>query len=82
MRINQQVDRLKFLVKLLQEERTGAAGKFANRIGVSRSKLFEILEELKGAGAQIEYNRRRNSYYLKDGCSIRINQPIEIEAAS
>lgn len=79
MKINQQAERLQYLVELLQEQHTGAAAQLAQRIGISRSKLFELLEELKGAGAKIEYNRQKNSYYLADSCRINVNQPITIE---
>lgn len=79
MKINQEAERLQYLVELLHEERTGAAVQLAQRIGISRSKLFELLEELKGAGAEIEYNRQKNSYCIAHSCRISVNQPITIE---
>jgi biotin operon repressor len=42
---------------------TGTAEELAERLGVSRSTVFEILNCMKNMGADIEYNDYKRSYY-------------------
>lgn len=49
--------------QLIKQGRTGSAREFAQRIGVSKSTVYDILETMKMMGAEIEYCRNRRSYY-------------------
>jgi hypothetical protein len=44
---------------------TGDAKKLAYKIGVSRSTLFNLFEELKEIGAEIGYDSQNHTYYYK-----------------
>ncbi len=40
-------ERTKFLIELIEKQRTGSPEKLARRIGVSKRTVFRILEDLK-----------------------------------
>lgn len=65
-----QLNRLKKLDALIQQSKTGAPDEFADRLGLSRSQLYNILEELKDLGAPIEYNRSLRSFYYRESFQI------------
>ncbi len=67
MQAIKQLNRLKKLDTLIQQGKTGAPEEFADRLGLSRSQLYNILEELKDLGAPIEYNRSARSFLLSGG---------------
>jgi len=70
MQAIKQLNRLKKLDALIQQVKTGAPDEFASRMGLSRSQLYNILEELKDLGAPIEYNRRLRSFYYRESFQI------------
>ena len=48
---------------LIKRKATGTAKELAQRLGVSRSTVFEIINCMKAMGAEIEYNDIKQSYY-------------------
>ena len=70
MQAIKQLNRLKKLDTLIQQGKTGAPEEFADRLGLSRSQLYNILEELKDLGAPIEYNRSVRSFYYREAFQI------------
>jgi len=48
---------------LIKRKATGTADELAERLGVSRSTVFEIINCMKAMGAEIEYNTSRQSYF-------------------
>ncbi|MEZ4908098.1 MAG: HTH domain-containing protein [Saprospiraceae bacterium] len=49
--------------QLLRMKGTGTSEELANRLGISRSTLYEMLETMRNMGAEIEYNASRKTYY-------------------
>ncbi|WP_372937831.1 hypothetical protein [Seonamhaeicola sp.] len=78
MTLNQKCEQLKLLAKLLEKEKTGNATQLANKINVSRSKLYEIFEDFKGSGIDIRYSKTRSSFYYNNNLRLKVNIPIEI----
>ncbi|EON78241.1 hypothetical protein ADIS_1438 [Lunatimonas lonarensis] len=72
MEFIKQIERFQLLSKLIKEERTGSPDELASRLGVSRAKLYLMLDELKDEGAKIRYSKRINSFVFEncDGISI------------
>jgi biotin operon repressor len=56
-------DRLDYLNSLIKKKATGAPEQLARKLNVSERTIFEYLEILKSLGADIKYNRDRQSYY-------------------
>lgn len=44
---------------------TGTSFEFADRLGISRSKLMEHLREMREWGAEIAYDHYRGTYYYE-----------------
>lgn len=61
-----------YLIKILmlnrkiREQRTGTAEELAHELGISRSKLFDVLDEIRSYGAEIRFDRSRRTYYYKN----------------
>jgi biotin operon repressor len=45
---------------------TGSPEEFASKMNLSRSTLFETLQEMKGMGVDIRYSNIRETYYYGD----------------
>jgi predicted DNA-binding transcriptional regulator YafY len=59
------IDHLRLLEKihhLIDRECTGPSTEFARKLGISRRKLFRILEELRDGGIEINYSHKKRSY--------------------
>lgn len=63
MKLTVQMERLKRLNKLIEQKSTGNPNRLADRLGISRSRLYVILNELKLMGAPIRYSRLLSSFY-------------------
>ena len=59
-------DKLHILNRLIRAEHTGAPGELAERLSMSRSTLYNIIEELKMRGVEIKYCRTRRTFYYNN----------------
>ncbi|MCU4163596.1 HTH domain-containing protein [Carboxylicivirga caseinilyticus] len=78
MKINLKTIPYQQLATLIENQNTGTATQLAKQIGVSRSTLFNMLDEIRGAGVKIEYCETKNSYIYTNGKRLKVNQPVEI----
>lgn len=62
MEFIKQIERLQLLNKLVCEKRTGSPEELAERLGISRAKLYMILEELRDHNVCIRFSKRINSF--------------------
>lgn len=53
------------LDRLLHRGCTGDSNQLARQVGVSRSTLFNLFDELKNIGAEIDYDSKHKTYYYK-----------------
>lgn len=72
MTVFKYIDRINMLDKLISQRRTGTPASLAKRIGISESRLYVIIDELKSKGAPINYSRQLLSYYYEYEFSISI----------
>jgi hypothetical protein len=67
MSIIEKTLKLERLHKLIEQKYWGNAEDYVKKLNISRSCLFNYIEELKKAGAEIEYCRYSNSFvYLNE----------------
>ena len=73
MKLFEYIERINLLHKLISERRTGCPETLAKRLGISTSRLYVVLDELKLMGAPISYSRETQSYfyYLKFDIEIK-----------
>lgn len=77
MQLFKYIERINLMDQLIRQGRTGTQTEFANRLGLSVSRLARIIEYLKGIGAPLEYDRSRNTYYYEEEYSIQIKVDIQ-----
>ena len=66
------IARLQRMDSLIAMKATGPPEEFAYKMNLSRSTLFETLQEMKGMGVDIRYSNIRESYYYGDARRIVI----------
>ena len=66
MKIFEQIDRLQRIDQLIRMESTGCPQELANKLDISVSTLYELLNCLKQFGAKIYYNRVKISYAYEE----------------
>ena len=59
--------------RMLTRQRTGTPTEFAGQLGVSRTTLYEMIDELKSRGAPISYS--------KSSCTFFYTEPFEINVS-
>lgn len=79
MKFVEQIERLQYIDELISKRSTGTPEKLAERIGVSRSQLYNLISYLNDIGMDIKFSRRQNSfYYVCKEKEIEINFSIKI----
>lgn len=63
MKFLEQIERLQYLDKLIQKQSTGTPKDLADRLGISRSQLYNFIGYLNDIGMKIKFSRSRNSFY-------------------
>ncbi|MCL2312498.1 MAG: HTH domain-containing protein [Firmicutes bacterium] len=67
MKVFEQIQQLQRIHQLIAAEQTGSPKEFAQKLGISPSRLYNILDELKSRGIPISYSRSAKKYfYNKD----------------
>jgi hypothetical protein len=63
MKYRERIERARLFQKLIQEEATGNPEKFAGQLHLKKRQLYNIIEEFKSYGADIQYDRIKQTYY-------------------
>lgn len=66
MTIIKSIERLELLHSLINHKKTGAPEQLAKRLGVSRSYLYLMIDDLKTLNLQVSYSRKKNTFYYKN----------------
>lgn len=72
MKLFEYINRINLLDKLIREKRTGTPEMLAERLSLSVSRLYVVLDELKHRGAPIKYSRQAQTYFYKEPFEISI----------
>ena len=79
MYLFESIQRISRIHKLIQREATGTPEEFADRLHISKRTLYLILEEMRSFGADIRYNRFRQTYYYAGGFEVILSmKPITL----
>jgi predicted DNA-binding transcriptional regulator YafY len=70
MKVFEYLDRISLMHKLVSRQKTGTPEEFAHRLGVSRTSLYELIDELRSRGAPISYSKSAKTFFY--------NQPYDI----
>ena len=77
MKLFEFIDRLQTIHKLVEQQKTGTPEEFAERLGIKRSTLYSIIEELKSKDIPITYSRQLRSFYYEHPIIFNIGYSIE-----
>lgn len=66
------------LHRLIDAEKTGNPDVLARRLGISRSTLYRMIEELKSYDAPIEYSRRMETFYYTQNYEFNLSCSIKV----
>ena len=78
MNFIRQIERLQLLNKLLEQERTGTPEELAQRLGIKRRTLYDMIESIKSLGADVVYDRKLQTFYYRNHQKIKVNFSMEI----
>lgn len=70
-------NRLRHADQLIRLEATGAPRLFAQKLGISESYLYGILDEMKDMGLPLSYNKNRLSYVYTRPVRLHIEIGVE-----
>ncbi len=73
MKVFEYLDRINKMHRMLIRERTGTPSEFAYQLGVSRTTLYEMIDELKSRGAPISYSKSDCTFYYTEPFEINVN---------
>jgi predicted DNA-binding transcriptional regulator YafY len=72
------IARLYRMHRAIQQGNTGCPIEFAKQFSVSRSHLYNILNELEDYGAVIRYSRKKQTFYYVETFEIPIDSLLSL----
>jgi predicted DNA-binding transcriptional regulator YafY len=72
MKVFEYLDRISMMHKLVQRQRTGTPGEFARQLGVSRTSLYELIDELRSRGVPIAYSKSARTFFYRQPYDIAV----------
>jgi biotin operon repressor len=72
MKVFEYLDRISLMHKLVLHRSTGTPEEFAHQLGVSRTSLYELIDELRSRGAPIVYSKSVKTFYYKEPFEIQV----------
>ena len=60
-----QIERIKKMHALIQSEKTGNPVEFAQQMNLSRSHLYNLIEQIKEMDAHIKYCKKKECFYYE-----------------
>lgn len=73
MKVFEYLDRISHMHKLVSRQRTGTPSEFASQLGISRTTVYEMIDELKSRGAPILYSKSQQTFYYDEPFEISIS---------
>lgn len=70
-------DKITLLCQLIEQQHTGTPIEFASRLGISRTSLYEILDEIRSRDIDIKYSRSRQTFFYVSPVNIEIRFTIK-----
>jgi len=72
MKVFEYLDRIGMIHKLISRQKTGTPEELARQLGVSRTSLYELIDELRLRGAPISYSKSAKTFYYSQPYDIAI----------
>ena len=72
MKVFEYLDRISMMHKLVSRQKTGTPEEFARQLGVSRTSLYELIDELRSRGAPIAYSKSAKTFFYMQPYDIAV----------
>jgi biotin operon repressor len=72
MKVFEYLDRISMMHKLVSRQKTGTPDEFARQLGVSRTSLYEMIDELRSRGAPIAYCKSGKTFFYRQPYDISV----------
>jgi predicted DNA-binding transcriptional regulator YafY len=72
MKVFEYLDRINRMHRMIVRQRTGTPSEFAFQLGVSRTTLYEMIDELRSRGAPITYSKSQKTFYYLEPFEVSI----------
>jgi biotin operon repressor len=72
MKVFEYLDRISMMHKLVANQKTGTPVEFARQLGVSRTSLYELIDELRSRGAPIAYSKSARTFFYRQPYDIAV----------
>jgi biotin operon repressor len=72
MKVFEYLDRISMMHKLVSRQKTGTPEEFARQLGVSRTSLYELIDELRSRGAPIAYSKSAKTFFYRQPYDIAV----------
>ena len=72
MKLFEFLDRISMMHRLVQRRGTGSPCELAGRLGVSRTSLYELIDELRSRGAPILYSKSSRTFYYSEPFDVSV----------
>lgn len=72
MKVFQYLERISMMHKLVSRQHTGTPEECARQLGVSRTSLYELIDELRSRGAPIVYSKSARTFLYKEPFGIEV----------
>lgn len=73
MKVFEYLDRISMMHKLVSRQITGTPEEFAVQLGVSRTSLYELIDELRSRGAPIAYSKSAKTFFYRQPYDISVS---------
>ena len=72
MKVFDYIEKLNLFHHYVIKENTGNAACFAEKLGVSRATVYNMIDDLRAFNVDIRYSRSRETYYYKQPETVEI----------
>ena len=72
MKVFEYLDRISMMHKLVTRQNTGTPEEFACQLGISRTTLYELIDELRSRGAPIAYSKSAKTFFYRQPYDIAV----------
>jgi hypothetical protein len=78
MKVFHYLERIERIHTMVSQESTGSPIEFASRLGISRTRLYEIMDDLKLEGAPILYSKSCKTFYYEEPFHISVSFELRV----
>ena len=72
MKVFEYLERISMMHKLVTRQKTGTPEEFAKRMNISRTTLYELIDELRSRGVPIAYSKSGKTFFYRQPYDITV----------